>query len=345
VSGLWGRGNAIALGIVAAFTLYSVIAANAAHIDIPPLLVALSMAVAYPGGLVTFSAARLLVRLLVRRPESPFAEARIAIREWRLLDRLIAGLPLVIAIGLFADLFGLMKSAIPAFHPYRLDPVLADLDAMIFGVDPWRVLQPLLGQPWISGLVNFVYNAWALVLLGITLLVASMVERTDLRRQFIVAYLASWLLLGLVLATLLSSVGPCFYEAFYGDRRFAPLMDYLHDANRTAWLPALDVQRSLLEWYRAGDHSVGAGISAMPSMHVSSSLLFAIYGYRLWKPSLWIGAPFLVLICVGSVHLGWHYALDGIVSLILTPVIWWVSGRVLQMSLTPDGVKPVPVAA
>ena len=38
---------------------------------------------------------------------------------------------------------------------------------------------------------------------------------------------------------------------------------------------------------------------------------------------------YAVAILVGSVHLGWHYAIDGYVAAIMVWVIWMVSGRLV----------------
>jgi hypothetical protein len=36
------------------------------------------------------------------------------------------------------------------------------------------------------------------------------------------------------------------------------------------------------------------------------------------------------MILVGSVHLGWHYAIDGYAAIIGTWAIWWIVGRLLE---------------
>jgi membrane-associated phospholipid phosphatase len=70
----------------------------------------------------------------------------------------------------------------------------------------------------------------------------------------------------------------------------------------------------------------GGGISAMPSMHVAMSVLMACGGWQLGRKPGWLLTIFAVLIWIGSVHLGWHYALDGVVALGLTLAIWKFSG-------------------
>jgi hypothetical protein len=37
-----------------------------------------------------------------------------------------------------------------------------------------------------------------------------------------------------------------------------------------------------------------------------------------------------VLIMIGSVHLGWHYAVDGYASVLTIPLIWKLSGMIVE---------------
>ena len=66
----------------------------------------------------------------------------------------------------------------------------------------------------------------------------------------------------------------------------------------------------------------------MPSMHVSIIFLIALLG---WRKNAVLGAVFTIytfFIMLGSVHLAWHYAVDGYLSIIVTLVIWVISGRI-----------------
>jgi hypothetical protein len=44
----------------------------------------------------------------------------------------------------------------------------------------------------------------------------------------------------------------------------------------------------------------------------------------------WAYAVFALLILVGSVHLAWHYAIDGYFSAIAVLLVWWGSGRTVR---------------
>ena len=60
----------------------------------------------------------------------------------------------------------------------------------------------------------------------------------------------------------------------------------------------------------------------MPSLHVAVALWLALV-IRSYLPRLqFIGWAYFAVILVGSVYLGWHYALDGIVAVMITLACW-----------------------
>jgi len=76
----------------------------------------------------------------------------------------------------------------------------------------------------------------------------------------------------------------------------------------------VSVQEMLWRNYMRAGYMTAGGISAMPSMHVACTALIAasMWTYGLvWRV---FGALFLALIMLGSVHLGWHYAVDAYVG-------------------------------
>ncbi len=87
------------------------------------------------------------------------------------------------------------------------------------------------------------------------------------------------------------------------------------------------VQDNLWQFYSDGGQSVGSGISAFPSVHVGLAAVTLLY---LWERSR-ILAPFGVLfatmIMFSSVYHGWHYAVDGYISIIAVTALWAVLRR------------------
>ena len=65
-------------------------------------------------------------------------------------------------------------------------------------------------------------------------------------------------------------------------------------------------------------HIVLASLWAFAAWHMSRVLGVALTGY-------------VALIWIGSVHLGWHYFSDGLVSLVIIATVWWLVGRAMGL--------------
>jgi hypothetical protein len=151
--------------------------------------------------------------------------------------------------------------------------------------------------------------------------------------QFINSFILCWGVNGVLLATLFSSAGPCYFERLYPNNPYyKDLMDYLIMSNQTQNIWALKAQDFLWQRYLQTDLGVGSGISAMPSMHVSITFLITLTHYRINPKLAHLILLYTIVILIGSVHLGWHYAVDGYVSLILTYLIWYTVGLVTNRS-------------
>jgi len=151
--------------------------------------------------------------------------------------------------------------------------------------------------------------------------------------QFMLSFVLSWSLLGNALAMLFSSVGPCYYGfVVAGANPFAGLMHYLREANQVIPVMALQVQDTLWQDYSTLSGTNALSISAMPSMHVASSVLLALLGWRLNRIAGTAFTLFAVLIQLGSVHLGWHYAIDGYIGALGAWLIWHLCGKLLPRS-------------
>lgn len=122
-----------------------------------------------------------------------------------------------------------------------------------------------------------------------------------------------------------------------------PLVETLHRIAEVSPVWALDVHEMLLEGYRDGGPV--RGISAMPSMHVASAALMAIYGFAWRRWAGWLLTAFAVAIQIGSVHLAWHYAIDGYFGALLAVFCWYAAREMAQRSGAdgPSGRHSGPV--
>ncbi|MEQ9261030.1 MAG: phosphatase PAP2 family protein [Roseovarius sp.] len=274
--------------------------------------------------------------MLWLRPERPLAwfaaDLRGIVTD---RDRMFTGIFAFVAMCLFASSFSVAKDLIPVIHPFSWDPAFAALDRMLHGgVDPWRLLFPLTGTPLVTTIINAGYHLWLMLAYFLIFVACFNLTRHEKHRRYLVTDLLTWVIGGNILATIFSSVGPVYYEAFGYGADFVPLMDQLRAFNEISPVWALNVQDMLLAGY-LGEGGDIKGISAMPSMHVASTMTMTLYAFSVSRVFGWAMTGFLALILVGSVQLGWHYAIDGYVSILLVLVMWWVSGRLLR--LVPNG--------
>ncbi len=72
------------------------------------------------------------------------------------------------------------------------------------------------------------------------------------------------------------------------------------------------------------------GITAMPSMHIAITTVVALVLVRTRAWLAVVAVPLWLFMMVASVHLGWHYAIDGYASALGAGAIWYGSGRVAR---------------
>jgi len=271
--------------------------------------------------------------MVVVRPEALIRHILTDLKETYLTPkRLLSGLTVVLLLPLFISAFTAFKSMIPIIQPFSWDPAFAAWDRAIHGgVEPWRLLQPVLGRPLLTSALNTVYHAWFFVMFAVVFWQAFSLSRPRLRMRFLLSYLLVWIAVGTLAATLLSSAGPVYYHLVEGaEGGFRGLLAYLETADTQFPVLALEVQQTLWQRYSEGGAAMGSGISAMPSLHVAMAFLFALLA---WRVNRLLGACFYVftaLILLGSVHLAWHYAVDGYLALVLTWCIWHLVDRFLE---------------
>ncbi len=260
------------------------------------------------------------------RPERPIAWLVADLRDCMIQDheRIFSGLIAFASIILFAATFTFVKDCIPLLNPFSWDPAFAELDRMMHGgSDPYVLLDPLFGNPLMTKLADGAYSLW-FALIYFFAFTACMDKEDPLRRNtFLYAFFLCWMVGGSLLATIFSSVGPVYYDAFgFGDD-FIPQIEALREIGQRIHLTALELQATLLDGYQNdGDLK---GISAMPSMHLALAWLIAFQAFQYRKTFGWMMVVFAVIIQLSSVHLGWHYAIDGYVGLIVAVACWYAA--------------------
>ena len=238
------------------------------------------------------------------------------------------GLTLAVA-PLALSAFSAAKQAIPLLRPFSWDEWITKADLVMAGGVPLaQRFQSVLVRPEITvGVDWFYHRVWTALLLA--LFAVSAVSRSSpLRQRFIVSFVLVFFVVGNVFALLWSSAGPPYYSLVVHSAAnpYSHVFSYLHSVQ--AQSPLLSVQGQSVLWSAYTEHLevFGIGVSAMPSVHVASAMLVALFGFA---QSRRLGV-ILSIVALGtffsSVALGWHYPLDGYVGAVLALVIWWAAG-------------------
>jgi hypothetical protein len=211
-----------------------------------------------------------------------------------------------------------LKSMLPFAVPFWADPMLANADRAVLGTDAWRLFHPLLNP--IDPIIDWGYLTWFPLKTCVLFLALSQASSFNKSR----ALLAYFLTMGLCVfgQYAFSSAGPIFYAR-------VGLGDHFAD------FPVSSAARAAADYLWSARQSmespVGAGISAMPSVHVATSVWIAFACSALLPRFCGILAfAFATLVFVGSMYLGWHYFVDSASAVVIAATAWAAAGIYLR---------------
>ncbi len=262
-------------------------------------------------------------------------------REEVLTGERLARFGIVFAVFplLFAQYIG-AKRAIPGWIPFHWDATLSSWDRLLHGGrHPWEILHPWLASAPATITLDVLYFVW-FPLKAVVIVCLAWSGARRLRMRALVAYALVLSLLGNLLAAALSSGGPAYFARLAGQEDpYAPLFRHLRGVHEHHELFALGAQAALWDVYSGAFQFPFSGISAAPSIHVALAILFALIGASVHR---WLGAllwPYAAAIFLGSIHLGWHYAVDGYIAAAGVVLIWKASDALVGSYLDRIGLK------
>jgi hypothetical protein len=257
------------------------------------------------------------------------------------MEILLLRVPLAICLALaISYLYFTFKVNIPKFAPLTWDHFFAGIDRALFlGHDPWVLSHQLFPGVRSTLFFDALYLIWYLILFTSILCVAILPSRHPLRLSFLLALGLNWVIGGVILAIMFPAAGPVYMERIIGDPMFQPLMERLYQQAQESRIMALEIQEWLWDGYTL-DEVDPAGISAFPSVHLSIAATCTCLGFAVNRVLGWELVAFTVGILAGSVHLGWHYAVDDFAGILLGILFWWISARLTRWWLARTEPEP-----
>lgn len=263
------------------------------------------------------------------RRRAPLAAAtwKTILGQWLPWDRLLAMLLVLAVLPMFIAVMLGFRAALTSFQPFAWDVRLMLSDRWLHGGhDPWMLLQPVLGHPAVTRFLDAFYTYGWFLVLWVGVAWQTVHGREPVRSQYLMTFALGWILLGTVAAIVFSSAGPVYFARVTEvTDPYLPMHRYLARLDAQRPLMALEVQEGLWRTYRDF-----GGVTAMPSLHLAQTTAVVLAAVRTDRRLGWLMGPILLLMLLGSIHLGWHYAVDGYAGILGTCGLWWLSGRLLR---------------
>lgn len=255
---------------------------------------------------------------------SPFAFCFNKLKEKWQQDRFFSFIWPISTLIILIPSFNVFKQTILSERGFTTDPLLEELDFLIFGKNPGLILHEFIGNQNTTIYIDNLNNSWFIPMI-LSIFLVAFSNSQKLRIRYVSGYIFVWIFIGSIMAYLLPSAGPCFYIDFIDPNHngYAQLMSYLHSHhNDSTPIKAIAYQQYLASVFGKPIVTIGAGISAMPSVHVALATLFALGSYYYNRYLGILMVIYALLIWIGSIYLGWHYFVDGLVSFILVILFW-----------------------
>ena len=212
-----------------------------------------------------------------------------------------------------------LKNAVPFVNDNLWDSTFARVDSwLFFGNDPAAVLHSVLGtSPLVAHFFSAVYVAW-IVLIPVSLAWALVFTRLHaVAAWFVTAIAVDW------------ALGAALYFAF---PTLGPVYSSPQDFAGLPHTMVTDLERSLLNGRievladPVGAHTLQS-IAAFASLHVGLMVTMCLIVQlasrrRLPKVAAWV---FLALTSLGTIYLGWHFAVDTLGGVLVGAAGMWIA--------------------
>ncbi|MBU2981329.1 phosphatase PAP2 family protein [Lentibacter algarum] len=239
----------------------------------------------------------------------------------------------IMCATVFVATFGLVKNHLSMISPFWADSAFVALDRSLGLSGPYSFLSGFST----NGMLSVYFNYWLPFALYFPALLCLVDKNEERRKAFILLWAACWLILGHAFALSFMSVGPIFLEKLgHADAPlYAEHFAHLYKSNGESLMFMRD---HLWKAYDDENRIISSGISAFPSVHVGMATVCGLYLADRLKEfsqkSATLQWPLLIaafalpigivaLYQMLSVQLGWHYAVDGVFSVVFMLGLFW----------------------
>ncbi|MCX7943931.1 MAG: phosphatase PAP2 family protein [Deltaproteobacteria bacterium] len=197
--------------------------------------------------------------------------------------------PLLLIILIYENLHDLTD----LIHPETLDKELAELDLLIFGVQPTIWLQRFV-HPLLNDYMTFAYGLYFFypaTILGLIYSKGDLFKFREVALSFVIC-----VVVGFIGYVTVPAVGPRYFLA---DEYTIPLTGYITEAGARAWNSIESVKRD-----------------CFPSLHTAMSTITLVYFYRFknfykgGKIIFYLALPLVVSLWISTVYLRYHWVVD-----------------------------------
>ncbi|MEW6584083.1 MAG: phosphatase PAP2 family protein [Nitrospirota bacterium] len=217
-------------------------------------------------------------------------------------------------LGFFYDLifpticvlvvFDSLEWVVHYVNPHDIDPILIQLDYLIFGGHPTVMLERIV-DPYLTDLLQIAYTSYYLIPLTYGLVLLLDDRRTEFDKSlFLILFCFYLSYLGYIL---MPALGPRF------------TIDHLQTMELRGFLVAEPIQNLL-------NRLEGIKRDAFPSGHTAIALTVLYLSHRFKRKLFWIYLPVVTALIFSTVYCRYHYVVDVIAGFGLT-VITIVTGE------------------
>ncbi len=256
-----------------------------------------------------------------RRGRMPVMQVRAVVSRHFGVRRLSCMARYMLSLGVVMTVQTSIKQAIPFANNARYDAALIRIEEWLhFGFNPAWDLTATRVPAWWAIAMDVSYYIWFPLLAVVPAYFLTHRNRKK-RDHYLAAFLGIWVV-GVLLGMCFPSHGPCYVAP---GRFPGPDMPFSDVTQR--WLAERFSDTNAIGLVGDGGMTFGCGLMALPSLHVTVCVLYVIFMWGEARWMRWASIAYALMVFLGSLYSGWHYAIDGYVGALIAVAVTWMTAK------------------